>query len=205
MPSAIRFLLPMLLAATLSAKCFPAESSFARDTTRELNTGDMLPDLELVNQLGEPIRVSAFRGKPLALTFIYSRCSSATLCPLMSRNFDIAQSLLTRLGASEGCHLLSISLDAKNDTPEVLAAYARGCSADEKLWTFATAPEQQLRSFGNSVGLEFKRTGEQIDHNLRTVVVDAGGRIRHIFRGNAWTAQELVAELRRATLAPSNQ
>jgi len=205
MLSAIRFLRPILLAATLSAACAAAEDSFTRDSTRELHEGDLLPDLELVNQRGEPIRVSAFHGKPLALTFIYSRCSSATLCPLVSRNFDTAQSLLTRLGASESCHLLSISLDAKNDTPEVLATYARGCSADEKLWTFATAPEEQLRSFGTSVGLEFKRAGEQINHNLRTVVVDASGHIQHIFRGNAWTPQELVAELHHAALPTSNQ
>jgi len=165
---------------------------------RELAVGDILPDIELVTQLGGKIRVSDFRGKSLAITFIYSRCPSPELCPMVGRNFDAVQTLLTQLGAGESCRLLSVSLDAANDTPEVLAAYAKGCRADARLWTFATAREDMLRKLGDTVGLEFKRVDGRIDHNLRTVVVDANGRLRRIFRGNEWTPQELAAELRAA-------
>ena len=174
------------------------EEPFSREVTRELSVGDLLPDIELTNESGEKIHASDFRDKALAVTFIYSRCSPATLCPLVSRNFDIVQQLLARLGTSDRCHLLSISLDPENDTPEVLAAYEQGHQADPLVWNFATAPEAQVRQFGNAVGLEFKRTATGIDHNLRTVVVDGSGRIRRIFRGNNWTPQELVAELRSA-------
>lgn len=175
-----------------------AEAPFSREVTRELSVGDLLPDIELTNENGAKIRASDFREKALAITFIYSRCSSATLCPLVSRNFDVAQQLLAKLGTSDRCHLLSISLDPANDTPEVLAAYEKGHQADPLVWNFATAPEAQVRQFGNAVGLEFKRTATGIDHNLRTVVIDGSGHIRRIFRGNTWTPQELVAELRSA-------
>jgi protein SCO1/2 len=169
--------------------------------TRELAVGEVLPDIELINQLNEKIRLSDFRGQPLAITFIYSRCPSPTLCPMVSRNFDVAQTLLARMGSSEKSHLLSISLDVEHDTPEVLAAYAKTFSADSRLWTFATAREEDLRRIGAAVGLEFKHIDGRIDHNLRTVVVNSAGRIHRIFRGNAWTPQELVAELRGAALA----
>lgn len=169
--------------------------------SRELAVGDRLPDIELVNQSGGKIHLSDFRGKALAVTFIYSRCPSPELCPMVSRSFDTVQSLLARLGTGETCQLLSISLDAANDTPEVLASYARGFQADARLWTFATAREDVLRKLGDAVGLEFKRVDGRIDHNLRTVVVDAAGRMRRIFRGNEWTPQELAAELRAAARA----
>ena len=35
-------------------------------------------------------------------------------------------------------------------------------------------------------------------HNLRTAVVDPEGRLRRLLRGNEWTSDELVAELRAA-------
>ena len=43
-----------------------------------------------------------------------------------------------------------------------------------------------------------KRDGDRIDHNLRTVIVDAAGRVQRIFTGNTWNPEELTAEMRRA-------
>ncbi len=154
-----------------------------------------MPDVPLRGSDGGEIRLRDFRGKALAITFFYSRCTAATFCPLVGRNFDAAQSLLARMEAGGRCHLLSISLDPVRDTPEVLTAYARGYQADPELWTFATGEEGDIQKLGEAVGLEYRRAGERIDHNLRTVVLDANGCIRHIFRGDAWTPQELAAEL----------
>jgi protein SCO1/2 len=212
------FLLQILAALTLAAASAGAESPvpvIAPATTqgtekdlapapngesRELKEGDLPPDIELVNQAGEKTWIHDSRGKALAITFFYSRCSAATYCPLVSRNFDTAQELLARLGASDRCHLLSISMDPENDVPAVLTAYAKAVQANPRIWTFATAREADMRRFGNAVGLEFRRVGGRIEHNLRTVVLDASGRIRRIFRGNEWTPQELAAELRLAML-----
>lgn len=164
----------------------------------ELSPGDLFPDAALTSQTGATVHPRDFRGQPLALTFFYSRCAAAEFCPLVSRNFDTAQALLLRLGLAGRCHLLSISLDPAHDTPEVLAAYARSSGAEAELWSFATGREDNLKALGDSVGLQVLRNGDRIDHNLRTVVLDAEGRIRHIFRGNSWTPQELVAALRAA-------
>ena len=35
-------------------------------------------------------------------------------------------------------------------------------------------------------------------HNLRTAVLDREGKLRRLFRGNDWTPEELVAELKAA-------
>ena len=162
---------------------------------QELALGEIMPDAVLRGSLGEPLRLADFRGKAVAVTFFYSRCTAATFCPLVGRNFDAAQSLLKQMNAGENCHLLSISLDPMHDTADVLAAYARGYEADPKLWTFATAADAEIQKLGAAVGLEYKRTDGRIDHNLRTVILDANGRVRRIFRGDGWTPQELASEL----------
>ncbi len=165
---------------------------------RELNVGDRLPDIALVNERGELIRLESFRGEVLAITFIYTACPLPTYCLRMSRNFKVAQELLGQLAPGRGWHFLSISFDAQRDRPEILAAYAKAYQADSKLWTFASASEAAVHAVGDGIGLEFKRTEGRIDHNLRTVVIDGQGRIRCILRGNSWTPQELAAQMHSA-------
>ena len=165
---------------------------------REIKEGDAFPDATLVASTGEKVALSSYRGQAVAITFIYTRCADAAFCPMVSQDFARTQDFLQRLGTTDHCRLLSITLDPERDTPELLAAYAQGCHADPALWTFATADAEQIRTLGGAIGLEMRRRGERIDHNLRTVVLDPAGRIAHIFRGGNWSPQELVAELQRA-------
>jgi len=171
--------------------------------THERDIGETLPDIDLLTQRGEKIRLADFRGRVLALTFIYTRCPLPTYCPLMNRNFQSAQALLDRMAPEANGQFLSISLDPDHDSPAVLTAYAKNYGANPLRWTFASADDGALRSLGDGVGLEFSRGPGPIAHNLRTVVIDASGRIRRIFRGNAWTPQELAAALRAAQRPPS--
>ncbi len=163
--------------------------------TKELAVGELMPEVTLRDSRGGEFRLGDLRGKTVAVTFFYSRCTAAAFCPLVGRKFDVAQALLRRVPFGKNCHLLSISLDPQRDTPEMLAAYAQGYQADSGYWTFAAGNDEDIRKLGEAVGLEYKRVGDRIDHNLRTVIVDAGGRIRRVFRGDDWTPQELVAEL----------
>jgi len=165
---------------------------------RELNPGDVMPDVELVSHQNKKIRLGDYRSKVVALTFIYTRCPLPTYCPLINQKFKTVQELMSRLDAGDGWRLLSISMDPESDTPDALADFAKNFGADEQHWTFATGETAAVRQFGGAVGLEFNTRDGQINHNLRTVVVDGDGRIRHIFRGNTWSPQELVAEMHAA-------
>jgi protein SCO1/2 len=195
----LRFaLIAVLLPWNPSGRGEDAPSTFQRApvvVSRELALGELMPDVPLRSQDGGDLWLRDFRGQAVAITFFYSRCTAATFCPLVGRKFDTAQTLLSRMNAGGRCHLLSISLDPERDTPEMLSAYARGYQADAALWTFATGSEHDVQKLGDAVGLEYKRVGDRIDHNLRTVILDAGGHIRHILRGDSWTPQELVADL----------
>ncbi len=176
----------------------PVGGEMAASRSAELGRGDLLPDIDLLDEQGKTVHPRDFRGKALAISFIYLRCPLPTYCPLMNRNFQAAQALLDRLGWKERTHFLSVSMDPQNDTPELLASFARAYGADARVWTFAVAQEVPLHTLGDAVGLEFQRKADGISHNLRTVVVDPQGKICRVFRGNTWTPQELAAELRAA-------
>jgi protein SCO1/2 len=175
--------------------CLVLCSMLALAEAAVLSTGDSVPDCELTDQNGRPLRLSQFKGQALALTFIFTRCPLADYCPRMTAHFAAVQ---RAMGGDKNWHLLSLSFDPEYDTPEKLLAYARAHGADTSRWTFATAKPDVVKGLGAWFGLEARMKDGLIDHNLRTVVIDAEGRVQHIFQGNTWTPQELIWELRKA-------
>ena len=162
--------------------------------------GTPLPDCALTDARGQALRLHDFRGRALAFTFIFTRCPLPDYCPLMNRHLSAVQAALTT-GEAANWQLLSLSFDPDYDTPARLAAYAAPYQPDPAHWTFATGRAAEVRALGTVFGLAFANTGTPLEHNLRTVVVDAAGRVQRVFIGNAWTAAELTVEMQRAMAA----
>ena len=168
-----------------------------------LQGGDLLPDYRLVNQFGEEIHTSQFKGRALAITFLFTRCPYPTFCPLVANHFEEVQKKLLELPqAGTNWHLLTISFDPEFDKPEVLKVYAQSHHYDPKHWTFATGDLVDITAIGEQFGLAFwQDQNGSISHNLRTVVIDATGRVQKVFEGNTWTADELASEMVKAANA----
>jgi protein SCO1 len=178
----------------------------ARPQPREPEPGEALPDVALVNQDGRKIRLADYRGRALALTFIYTRCPLPDFCPLMSRNFEAASKALAAEPALQArTHLLSISFDTGHDTPPVLRAYGRNFAGDGPRafahWEFASGGDAEIRKLGSSLGLDYDPDQGMWVHNLRTAVVGPDGTLVRSFRGSDWKPEDLVADLRAAAAA----
>lgn len=170
-----------------------------------LEEGDRMPDYRFTNELGRAISLRDFSGQAYALTFIFTRCPFPNFCPRMTHNFAEAVRLLReRPGAPTNWHLFSISFDVDFDTPERLHAYAKLQGYDPAHWSFLTGAIIDIDAITEQFGLMFTRdeAGVNFSHTLRTVVVDAAGRVQKIFIGNEWRAEELAEELLRAAQAP---
>jgi protein SCO1/2 len=169
----------------------------------ELHVGDVMPDYRFVTERRRPITLSQYRGQALGFTFIYTRCPYPTFCPRQSRQFaDASRALAARPGGATNWHLLSISFDPGYDTPSVLRRYSRPYEPDPERWNFVTGDITDIDAITEQFGLMFARDGEGFSHNVRTVVVNAAGRIQRIFVGNEWTVDEFVAEMVRAAQPP---
>lgn len=175
----------------------PSAVSFYKDVP-ELNPGDLLPDYTLTNQLGRTVRLSEFRGQALAMTFIFTRCPLPDFCPRLTERFtEVAQRLKEKRDAPRNWRLLSVSFDPLHDTPETLRKYGERWKYDPSVWTLATGAFEQIQPLGSHFGLYFARevTPDNMNHNLRTVVIDPRGRLKAVFIGNAWSAEELAEAL----------
>ena len=176
----------------------------------EPKPGDEIPDFGLVNQDGKRIRLSQYRGKALALTFIFTRCPQPDQCTLMSSNFaTVDRELAKTPDVYNLSHLLSVSFDPEYDTPKVMRSYGSGHTgrySEESFqhWEFATGTKDEVKGIAQFFGLRYyhdNQTGkEEVIHSLRTAVIGPDGKLFKLYRGNEWKPEEIVADLR--TLAP---
>jgi protein SCO1 len=66
----------------------PLAPAFLRPASYDLlEAGEEVPELTFVDQTGRSHRLSEFRGRAVAVTFIYTRCPLPNFCPLMDRGF----------------------------------------------------------------------------------------------------------------------
>jgi protein SCO1/2 len=158
----------------------------------------------LTNQDGRRISLKDFRGKALAITFIYARCPLADYCIAMSKNFSDLANQLHDSDLRDKIRLLSISFDPENDTPEKLRAYGLGylgkdSKADFTIWQLAVGKDKEVKEIADFYGLRYEtdeKDKTQIKHSLRTAVISPEGKVTKIFPGNDWTPNDLLSELK---------
>lgn len=164
-----------------------------------LKSGDEVPNSPFVDQNARPRRFGSFRGIPLLVTFIYTKCPIPTFCPMMDRHFATIQQKAKDDPSVKGTfHMLSVSFDPVTDSPAVLREHAKTLGADLKTWTFLTGDRDEIDKFASRFGVSVARSStdpRDITHNLRTAIVDANGRLVKVYVGNEWTPDQAIKDL----------
>lgn len=169
--------------------------------TKQLWPGQDIPDIELVNQDGQTVHLSGFRGKTILLTFIYTRCPMPTFCPRLSSLFaSVERDLAKDPKEYERTQLVSVSIDPKFDTPPVLRKYGLAYLGDDPKgfahWSFTVPTPENLKKLAEAFALIYEEEDNQIAHSMSTVLIDANGRLIKEWMVSDWTAAEAVAAIR---------
>jgi protein SCO1/2 len=163
-----------------------------RGAYREI--GENMPDFALYDQDGRVVSAARFRGRQIMLNFIYTRCPVATMCPAATlRMMDVQKQ--ARAAGVTNLQLISITLDPENDTPGVLAAYARARGIDTGNFAFLTGPERAIRDLLTQFGVIAEFKDGLLKHTLATVLINEQGRIVHRADGSEWTVGEFVERM----------
>jgi protein SCO1 len=172
--------------------------------------GKDVPNFSLTDQDGKRFSVKDYRGKVLAITFIYRECPLPEYCIKMSQNFS---SLALRLNANEEdrekMRLLSISFDPARDTPAKLRQYGIGYlgnpeKPDFTVWRLAVGPDAEVRKIADFFSLKYEVNEQdkaEINHNLVTAVIAPDGKVAQLLPGNRWTNDDLLREMKAALAA----
>jgi cytochrome oxidase Cu insertion factor (SCO1/SenC/PrrC family) len=138
--------------------------------------GVAAPDFRLVNQFGQPVSLSAFRGKVVILAFTDSECT--TVCPLTTVSMLEARQLLGKAG--EQVQLLGV--DANPDATAVsdVMSYSRS-HAMVNQWDFLTGSLARLHAVWQAYHIYVQIQSGQVDHTPALFVVDQRGRERKVY------------------------
>jgi protein SCO1 len=164
--------------------------------------GDEVPDEGLEDQSGRTRKLSDWRGRALAVTFVYTRCPLPDFCPLLDRRFaELQRAIQADPALRDRAHLVSISFDPAHDTVEVIRAHAKARGADPQTWSYLTGSQAAIDRLTSRFGVSAineKDDARSITHNMRTAIVDARGRLVTVHSGSDWTVETLLEDLRRA-------
>jgi protein SCO1 len=149
--------------------------------------GATAPDFVLRDQDGKRATMAEYRGRPVAVTFVYSTCEDT--CPAL---VDQVRGALDDSGAD--VPLLAVSVDPAGDTP----ASARKFLNERRMTgraRFLLGDESELAPVWKGYGVQ-PQAGA-LDHSATVVLVDAGGRQRVGFPYDRLTPEALAHDLRK--------
>jgi protein SCO1/2 len=153
----------------------------------KLAIGAAVPEFTLTDQLSRTARLSDFRGRVIALNFIYTRCPLPEVCPRLSAGFA---RLLKRF-AGKDLVLLSVTLDPQYDTPDVLARYGKIWKADPAGWRFLTGDLAEIRRVADRFGLVWWPEEGLLTHTSQTGVIGRDGKLVALVEGSNYSADQL--------------
>ena len=155
-----------------------------------LHTGDSVPDFRLTDQNHEAVSLSQFRGKIVAMTFIYTRCPLPDYCVRLSNNFGVLQRRFkNRMGRD--LVLLTVVIDPIHDQPAELKSYAGTWKSDPRNWHFLTGSPADIQRICRGFDMSFYPDEALFVHSFHTVVINRNGRLAANIEGNDFTAQQL--------------
>jgi protein SCO1 len=162
----------------------------AGSTADVLHVGQRVPDFALIDQNRQPVSLSQFAGRVVAITFIYTRCPRPDYCVRLSNNFGLLQRRFhKRMG--HDLILLTIVIDPAHDQPQALTNYARTWKADARAWHFLTGPLPDIQHLCRNFDMAFYPDEALYVHSFHTVVIDRQGKLAANLEGNDFTAQQL--------------
>jgi protein SCO1/2 len=150
-----------------------------------------IPQFELTAQSGQPFHSQTLAGKIWVADFIYTTCPGP--CPRMTSQMREVQDAVLKI---PDVRLVSFSVDPANDTPPVLAAYAKEHGAAPSIWYFLTGSVATLQTLDRDA-FKLGDINAAMQHSTRFVLVDRQGRIRGYYdTSEAGAISKVISDIR---------
>jgi protein SCO1/2 len=158
-------------------------SAFTAETARRvalLRAPRSLPAAVLEDQDGHIFGLQDYRGRLLAVEFIYTRCN--TVCSTLGMAFRQIREHVPQHAFERDFALLSISFDTEADAPRRLKAYGDAYGADGRHWRVARVRNSaELKPLLDAFGIIVIADGlGGFEHNAAIHLLGRDGRLASI-------------------------
>ena len=136
-----------------------------------------VPKFELMNQDNVKVTSDTYKGKVFVLEFFFSTCP--TICPKMNESMLIIEK---KFFGNPNFGIVSITIDPKHDTAEVLKAHAKLLGVKSTNWNFLTGDKDYIFNLANKgfnlYAGENKKVAGGFEHSGLFALIDKDGNIR---------------------------
>jgi protein SCO1/2 len=169
---------PTTTAAKPSAAVHGSSVSFDGPT---LSNPATEPPLALRDYLGHQVDISAYRGKAVLVTFLYTHCPD--VCPLITANLHNSLALLGPRAAD--VRIVAVSTDPRGDTPAAVSAFlAKHGMTGRMQYLIGTraALAPVWRAWG--VSASNPTAQDAVNHTAAVYGISASGRVMTLYASN---------------------
>jgi protein SCO1 len=154
------------------------------------------PRTALIDSTDRPFDLASLKGKVVLVSFIYTTCNG--VCPATTSSLVRIQKTLEKANLpGNSVEFVSITLDPKRDTPDVLNRYAQLFGADLARWHFLTGSPSDVESIITAWGMWAKLGPTGIlDHPSRIFLLDPRGHEREIYNLEFLNADSVIHDVR---------
>jgi protein SCO1/2 len=145
-------------------------------------------DFRLRDEDGDPVSLSAYRGRVVVLTFMYTTCKDT--CPLTATQIRGALDDLEQPPPA-----LAVSVDPANDTPGRAREFLFQRGLSHGRMRFLLGDRAQLQPVWKAYGI--RPHGTAFDHSAYVLLIDRHGRQRVGFPVQQLTPEGLAHDIRR--------
>lgn len=131
-----------------------------------------VPGFTLESSLGQQVSNTTLAKKVWVANFIFTSCPN--LCPMLTSKMHMLQEQFKK---DDRLEFVSITVDPKTDTPEVLRDYQKKHGADARRWYFLTGPMEAIKNLLVG-GFKLGTPDKPEFHTGKLVLVDGESQIR---------------------------
>lgn len=156
--------------------------------------GNQLGDYTFTDRSGRVVRLSDYRGKPLVISMIYTRCP--IICAATTRSLSALKLSQDALGA-DSFGVLTVGFDTENDTPEAMGDFAKRLEVNLPNWEFVSADPDTIKKLSKDLGFVFFPSEEGgFNHITQTTYIDGQGKVYLHLYGDEIDNKTLLQPLR---------
>jgi protein SCO1/2 len=136
-----------------------------------------VPPFLFTTQNGESFSENELKEKITVLDFMFTSCAGP--CPIMTNNMTHLYHDYTNV---DEIQFVSITVDPKVDTEEILKQYANALGVDDDRWQFLTSDIDAIKNLKKN-GFMLYADELPRGHAIKFVLIDPKGRIRKYYDG----------------------
>jgi protein SCO1/2 len=148
-----------------------------------LTSTPLAPPISLHDDQGHVVHLSDFRGKWVAVAFLYTHCPD--VCPLIAQNLNAA------LTKAPDLRVVAVSVDPKGDTPAAVRAFSRSHELVER-FHYLIGTRSQLQPVWHAYHVAAAPgPAKTVEHSAFELLIDPKGHERAYYDARVRAADVL--------------